>query len=271
MNFFRFLIATTFFAYLVFGCTSPEKSTADTISSDSSMIPDVSAEYPPILQQALEAHGGLDRWKSFEKLEYDVYRGEELVDHQLIALNTRKVLLNNDQYTIGFDGQQVWVSPDTSAYLGSSARFYHNLQFYFFALPFVLADPGISYEQLKAREFQGKIHDGLRITYQSDVGDAANDEYHAYFDQDTHQLRVLLYTVTYFSQSPADRYSARVYGEWQTVNGLAVPLQVTSYRWENDSLGEQRGVTEYRNITFDEIPPDQSMFLMPSQATVSDR
>ncbi len=271
MHLFQFLSATTFFACLFFGCISPEKNEAETKSNNSSNTTEVTAEYPTVLQQALKAHGGLDRWKSFEKLEYDVYRGEEIVDHQLIALKTRKVLLNNDQYTIGFNGQQVWVSPDTSAYPGSSARFYHNLQFYFFALPFVLADPGISYEQLEAREFQGKMHDGLRITYQSDVGDAANDEYRAYFDQDTHQLRVLLYTVTYFSQSPADRYSARVYDEWQTVDGLAVPLQVTSYRWENDSLGEQRGVTKYRSVTFDNIPPDQSMFLMPSQATVSDR
>lgn len=265
------ILSLAVIAFLIAGCNSPPGSTETTTSAAPTTNNNNLSEYPSVLQQALEAHGGLNRWKSFEKLEYDVYRGDQLVDQQLIALSTRKVLLNNDQYTIGFDGQQVWVSPDTSAYPGPSARFYHNLQFYFFALPFVLADPGIRYEPLEAREIQGKMYNGLRITYQPKVGDAADDEYLAYFDQATHQLRVLLYTVTYFSQSPADRYSARVYDKWQTVNGLIVPLQVTSYRWEGDSLGDQRGVTEYRSVGFDEIPPDQSMFLMPNQASVSDR
>ncbi|MEM9672849.1 MAG: DUF6503 family protein [Cyclobacteriaceae bacterium] len=230
-----------------------------------------SSAYPTILQNALEAHGGLDRWDSFERLEYDLYRGEDMVDHQLIALKTRKVLLSNEQYTIGFDGQEVWVSPDTSAYAGRSARFYHNLQFYFFALPFVLADPGIQYEELEPREFQGKTYDVLRITYQPEVGDAADDEYIAYFNQETHQLHLLLYTVTYFSQTPSDRYTARVYEAWQSVNGLKVPLRAVAYRWADGSLGDQRSVTEYRNVTLDEIPPDQSMFLMPNEASIADR
>ncbi|MEM8964999.1 MAG: DUF6503 family protein [Bacteroidota bacterium] len=264
-HFLTYLIVFSFF----FGCTSPEQTASQ--SSPEIVFAPEEPSYPEVLQLALEAHGGLERWKSLEKLEYDLYRGEDLVDHQLIALNTRKVLLTNEQYTIGFDGQQVWVSPDSSAYSGRSARFYHNLQFYFFALPFVLADPGINYEVLEPRQFQDQTYDVLKITYQSDVGDAANDEYIAYFDQTTHQMRLLLYTVTYFSQSPADRYNARVYEEWQTVNGLKVPLKVQSYRWENDSLGEQRGVTGYRNVILDEIPPDQSMFLMPNEATVSER
>jgi len=256
-------------SWFLLSCGSKESPTNGSATEENSLPP--SSTYPTILQNALEAHGGLDRWESFERLEYDLYRGEDLVDHQLIALKTRKVLLSNDQYTIGFDGQEVWVSPDTSAYPGRSARFYHNLQFYFFALPFVLADPGIQYEELEPRAFQDKMYDVLRITYQPEVGDAADDEYIAYFDQETHQMHLLLYTVTYFSQSPGDRYSARVYEEWQTVNGLKVPLEVVSYRWANDSLGDQRGVTEYRNVTLDEIPPDQSMFLMPNEATVADR
>lgn len=263
---FLSVVSYVFFLLSCSSKESPNDNSAPTVDD-----PPPTSNYPAMLQDALAAHGGLDRWKSFERLEYDLYRGEDLVDHQLIALNTRKVLLSNDQYTIGFDGQEVWVSPDTSAYPGRSARFYHNLQFYFFALPFVLADPGIQYDELESREFQGKMYDVLRISYQPNVGDAADDEYVAYFDQTTHQMRLLLYTVTYFSQSPADRYSARVYEEWQDINGLLVPLRVVSYRWAEDSLGDQRGVTAYRNVELDEIPPDQSMFLMPNQATVSER
>jgi len=262
-----FYTLASFFLFLM-SCGSKDSSTQNSAPTESEPPP--SSTYPTILQNALEAHGGLDRWKSFERLEYDLYRREDLVDHQLIALKTRKVLLSNDQYTIGFDGQDVWVSPDTAAYPGRSTRFYHNLQFYFFALPFVLADPGIQYEELEPREFQGNTYDVLRITYQPEVGDAADDEYIAYFDQQTHQMHLLLYTVTYFSQTPGDRYNARVYEAWQTVNGLRVPLRAVSYQWAEGSLGDQRSVTEYRNVVLDEIPPDQSMFLMPNEATVAD-
>ena len=249
-------------------CNTQESSHVNTTEDKASTAKAV--EYPEILQQALEAHGGLSRWRSFEKLEYDVYRDGEPVDHQLIALRSRKVLIEHEQYNIGFDGQQVWVSPDTSAYPGASARFYHNLQFYFFALPFVLADPGIQYEELAPRVFEGTTYDVLKISYQSDVGDAPDDEYIAYFNSSTHQLHLLLYTVTYFSQEPGKNYNARVYKDWQQIKGLTVPHRVIGYRWEDDSLGEKRSTNEYQNIVLDETPPDQSIFLMPDEATVSE-
>ncbi|MEQ9442236.1 MAG: DUF6503 family protein [Cyclobacteriaceae bacterium] len=260
-HFFLVLLLGPLFGFMA--CNSPETSSAP--SSENT-----APEYPALLQEALEAHGGLDTWQSFGQLAYDVYRGEALVDHQLIALPSRKVFIENEQYNIGFDGQQVWVSPDTSAYPGSSARFYHNLQFYFFALPFVLADPGIHYEVLEPREFQGTTYDVLKVTYEANVGDASNDEYIAYFDPSSHQLHLLLYTVTYFSQSPGENYNARLYQDWQTVNGLQVPQRVLGYRWEADSLGEPRGTTEYRNVVLDKTAPDPGIFQMPEEASIAD-
>lgn len=251
-----------FVVVLLNSCAPPNNETTTAAPSE---LADPSEAVPPVLGQALDAHGGLARWQAQQRLEYDVHRKGTLLDHQLIALRPRKVLLTGDGYTIGYDGTHHWVSPDTSAFAGD-VRFYHNLQFYFMALPFLFADPGIRYEPLEPRTIRDRTYDGVRIRFEPDVGDASDDEYLAYFDPDTHHLTWLLYTVTYFSGEPNDEYSARWYQAWHEVNGLLLPERVISYRWDNDAPGEVRDTTEYRNVALSEIPPDESIFLMPTEA-----
>jgi hypothetical protein len=266
----KYLIAsvlTAIVAFLLAGCASPNNDTA-TIPSESEISSQESI--PSALAQALVAHGGLAHWQAQQRLEYDVYRKGSLLDHQLIALRSRKVLLTSDAYTIGYDGTQHWISPDTTAFAGD-VRFYHNSQFYFMALPFLFADPGIRYEPLEPRTIRDQTYEGVRIGFEPGVGDASNDEYLAYFDPDTHHLSWLLYTVTYFSGKPSGRYSARWYQAWSEVNELLLPERVISYRWEDDILGEVRDTIYYRNVQLSEIPPDESMFLMPTAAVVVDK
>lgn len=260
MKYFLTLLAVTgMLASCTTGETTRKAKGGEPTNTDTSL--------PPLFQQVLEAHGGLARWQDQQRLDYDLYRQDQLVDHQLIALKPRKVLLTNDTYRIGYDGADYWVSPDTSAFDGN-VRFHHNLQFYFMALPFLFADPGINYEVMEPREFQGKTHDVLGITFEPGVGDASDDEYIAYFDPKTHRLALLLYTVTYFSGEPGENYNARWYQEWQEVNQLLLPKKVVGYRWSDAGLGEERGTTEYRNVVLDEIPPDESIFLAPTNAMV---
>ena len=247
------------------GCQVSE--TGQSLSGNARSFNDSASSLPSVLQQALAAHGGLNQWHAQQLLEYDVYRQGQLVDHQLIALRTRKVLLNNDTYQIGYDGTDYWISPDTTVF-ESDVRFYHNLQFYFMALPFLFADPGIRYEVLEPRDFQGKPYDVLRITFEPGVGDSSDDEYVVYFDQESHQLTLLLYTVTYFSGEPAQQYNARWYQEWQEISQLLLPMKVGGYEWNDGELGKERYVSEYRNVTVDTVPPDESMFLAPTNAMV---
>ncbi len=227
------------------------------------------AKYPPLFQQVLDAHGGLEKWKQMQTLEFDLYSDSTKVDRQVIDLDSRKALVSNDTYTIGYDGNQVWYTGNEADMPGESAKFYHNLQFYFFALPFVFADPGIIYEELEPRPFQGKTYDVMRFTYESGVGDSPKDEYLIYVDQDTHQMELLLYTVTYFSGEPTDKYGARWYSEWQKVNGLLVPLVSERYQWAGDSLGKASYASGYRKVILEEKEPDQSMFLQPENAKIS--
>ena len=258
----RTSVLATITVLLLASCASPNNDIATAPSESATSSEEA---LPPVLAQALEAHGGLAQWRAQQRLEYDVHRKGMLLDHQLIALRPRKVLLTGDDYTIGYDGTQHWVSPDTAAFPGD-VRFYHNLQFYFMALPFLFADPGIRYEPLAPRTIRDITYEGVRVSFEPGVGDASDDEYRAYFDPDTHHLTWLLYTVTYFSGEPSEKYSARWYQAWHEVNGLLLPERVISYRWEDDALGEARDTTVYRNVEISNIPPDESIFLMPNQA-----
>ena len=222
---------------------------------------------PAGLLAGLEAHGGVDSWKKYGTLSYDLTKrgGSEKL---LTDLHTRKVLLTLADYQIGYDGQDVWISPNKAAMGGGSPRFYHNLNFYFFALPFVFADPGIRYEVLADREIGGKVYDAIKISFDDGVGDASGDYYIAHFDQETHQLYLLLYTVTYFSGESNENYNAIIYHEWQNAGGLLVPRVMKGYKYIDGEIGEQRYEARFDNVIFKEKTPDPSLFAVPENAEI---
>jgi hypothetical protein len=226
---------------------------------------------PAVLAPYLDAHGGLDAWRRFGTLAFDLQRGD-WTDHQLIDLNSRRVRITSEAYTIGFDGEDVWITPDREALnYGAPPRFYSGTYFYFFAIPFVFADPGTHVEKVEPRMLDGKAHDVLRVTYEPGVGDSPEDEYLAYFDPVTKRLRLVLYTVTYGRTVEPDappRYGALRYDEWQTARGLLVPKHATYFRWEGDHLGDRRSEVWYHNVRFDVAAPPPERFARPEGAVV---
>lgn len=237
---------------------TPESKTEDKANYD---------HIPAELLAGLDAHGGVETWKKYGKLSYDLTKrgnSEQLVTD----LHSRKVLLTMSDHKIGYDGQNVWISPNKEAMGGGSPRFYHNLNFYFFAVPFVFADAGINYEILPAREIDGKLYDAVKISYNEGVGDASGDYYVAHFDQETHQLYLLLYTVTYFSGESHENYNALIYQDWQNVGGLLVPKMMQGYKYADGEIGEQRYEARFENVVFEENAPDPSQFAMPENAEI---
>ena len=237
-----------------------EPETAEIIESE---------EAPSPLKPYFDAHGGVDRWRSFGTLSYDVIQGEAKEKH-LFDLHSRKVLLEKEEvYQLGFDGKDVWVSPTLGAFdRNYPPRFYHNLLFYFFSLPFVYADPGVIVENMEPREVEGKTYNIVKISYQSGVGDSPKDEYINYFDAETNQLRYLLYTVTFFSGEKSQDHNAISYDQWQEVNGLLVPKEFTFRTWDGENFGEERATDTFENVQFKEETPDQDLFVRPVNAEV---
>ncbi len=224
-------------------------------------------DIPSPLVNALDAHGGLDHWQSMKTLRYTLQSGDKIEKHQ-IDLSTRKVRIDTDGYTLGFDGSEVWVTPDLAAFGDGSARFYHNLIFYFFALPYVAVDQGINYEVLPDFTLNDRRYDAIKISYDSGVGDAPEDEYIMHFDKETGIMHLLLYTVTYYSKEKSQKYGAIIFDDWMEVSGLKLPGSFKGYKYEDGQLGDLRYEKIFTDHYLSSDPMDESTFGKPNGAEV---
>ncbi len=251
---------------ILFACSQPPKQQEE-IGKE--FYIDVYENVIPELKVCLEAHGGLDVWRQFGGLEYDRVTKTGTGDHSIIDLYTRKDLVKNDTaYTVGYDGANVWITPDRETI--KSPRFFHNLHFYFLAFPFVVADPGTNQEYIGQKSYNGKIYNKIRITYGNKIGDSPEDQYILWIDTETNLLDFINYSVTYFDKSRAENFNALVYSDWKEIQGLKVSTLLSSYRWTADSLGEARGSNTFSNIKFSGQQPDQLLFEVPEGALIDE-
>lgn len=231
------------------------------------------------LDEGLKAHGTIEQFRQFGTLEFDARnwpfgKNGLLNDHHLIDLKSRKILITSKDYKLGFDGKDVWVTPKNPP-LATPPRFYVSTPFYFFGLPFVLADPGTMQTPLGTKSVNGKQYDAVKVTFKKGVGDTPEDYYIPYFDQKSHQLYLALYIVTYmpFRQGkPIDKLELHsiVFNEWQNVNGLLVPKRVTFYAWKNGKLGEGSNPMTFENVSFRKERPDPNRFHKPEGAIIDE-
>ena len=229
------------------------------------------------LNEAYDAHGGLDTFKEYGTLEYDqqmeITGVVNVNDNKLFDLNSRKALITSENYKVGFDGTEAWITPNIEA-LGIPPRFYALTPFYFFGLPFLFADPGVNLESLGTKELNGKEYDVVKATYDPGIGDTPDDDYVAYIDKDTNQIEVLHYIVTYpplmqgKSIDELERHAA-LYEEWQEADGLIVPKKIILYEWSDDKLGDKLvGSMTFENVSFKKGSPNPEVFQKPQGAIV---
>ena len=183
----------------------------------------ISEKYPKALAAVFNKHGGIAKWNKMKTLSYGLNVEEHTTD-----LHSRKAVINSKEYSLGYDGKNAWVS-DTAVYK-KDPKFYYNLYFYFYAMPFVLADNGITYSETKPLEFNGKKYPGFKISYNANVGSSPDDNYYIYYDETTNEMRWLAYTVTYFSKKASEKTSIISYNDWENVNGFLLPKSLTWYK-----------------------------------------
>ena len=251
---------------LISGCQSgAETPTADAAPVESTPVESAM----DVLDKALAAHGGLDTWRSMGTLEYNIVKGDR-EEHHLIDLKTRSILHAGASYAFGSNGSEVWVSPTLEAYPGN-ARFANGLDFYFFGIPFVLADPGANREYLGQTTVNGASYETVKISFDAGTGASPDDYYIAHFDPESYQLSALLYTVTFRSQTPNEQYYARTYDAWEEVEGLLLPTQMTSYAWDSETrtTGEMYGSATFSDIKLSTESPDPAIFDVPQNAELA--
>ena len=217
--------------------------------------------YPRTFAMGLTAHGGLEKWNASGTLKFTEGTGEDLTHYTVDLKNRNELIENPGHYRVGFTTDSIYYYPNRDSFPSKNPRFMHNLRFYFFALPYVTADPGAIQEELEPAALNGIMYDRVKVTFDEGVGVAPKDQYILWYDQDTHLLTFINYSVTYFDEANAENYSAIRYAKWQESGGLKFPAEMIGYKWENDSLGEERYRRKFSDIVIENKRPAPETFI----------
>lgn len=223
--------------------------------------------YPESITKVFEAHGGIDTWNKMHTLSFtmDKPNGKEITTTNL---KTRAELIDTPTYTQGSDSETLWINSKVDNEFKGNAKFYKGLMMYFYAMPFIVGDNGIIYEETKPLTFEGKTYPGILISYESGIGESSDDQYIIYYDAETGQMEWLAYTVTFGKGEGSEDFHFIRYNNWQTVNGLIVPKSIDWYKYENNLPTEKRNTIEFSDIVVSEKATETSMFAKPEEAKI---
>lgn len=244
---------------LLMACEGGNKeSTTENIAE--AVVPSKTEHHTASITKVFDAHGGFDNWTALKTLSYDNGGQKTLVE-----LQNRYTRIESENQTVGFDGEKVWVNPPSEN--APRQRMRYNLMFYFYAFPFVIGDPGITYEDLEPIELQGKSYNAVKVSYGDGVGDSPKDNYIVLSDPETNQMNWLMYTATFGRNESSDRFSLIKYDGWQEHEGVIIPSSLQWYQYTDGVVGEPRGGARvFENIQVSKEYPSMDNFNMPEGA-----
>lgn len=219
--------------------------------------------YPEAMQKIFETHGGLATWKSMSAMSYEIEKKDQN-EKQFVDLKDRRERIEASNVTMGYDGSNFWMEADTS-YKGNPI-FYKNLMFYFYAMPFVLADEGIHYTKTDPLMFEGNSYPGYRISYGDGIGVSPEDEYFIHYNPETYQMEWLGYTVTYYSKEKSSSIKWIKYDDWTTIEGLLLPQSLAWHKNENNLPVELRNRVDFSNVILSKEAFQDSKFTKTAAA-----
>ncbi|MEP2280772.1 hypothetical protein [Maribacter sp.] len=262
MNKFYLLV----FALAVFACKeAPKKEmVTDAVEAVEKQV-DLD-KYPAELNKVFEAHGGLNAWKGYKTLHFEMPK-EDFNEIQTIDLHKRFDKISTPAYDLGYAGSDVWLMDKTGDYKGKP-KFYHNLMFYFYAMPFVLSDDGIKYEEADALVYEEVSYPGYKISYNTGVGASSTDEYYIYYDAKTYEMRWLGYTMTYFSGEPSKKVNYINYDKWVKVNEVLLPQSITWHAVEEGEIKGAAKTVNFENATLSTEAKPMEFYSKPENAVI---
>jgi hypothetical protein len=230
--------------------------------------PDPRLNQPEDFKKLLDAHGDWSKWVNAKAFSYAMVHETNLEwENHYISLPDRKVRIDADTWQIGNDGQKVWISPTRQAFQGQSVRFYHNLYFYFFSIPYIFTDPGVSVKKTENRMVNGQTYEAFEVSFSDKVGASPKDKYFMLVDPETGRIAWVLYTVTFFDPNNT-KLNALKYEDYRDAGGLVFPRVMTGYQFENDSTRNLNYQVSFSDVFLVEEPLDEELFAMPKEKAV---
>lgn len=187
--------------------------------------------YPENLSKVFDAHGGIDAWNEMETLEFSVEKpgGYEITTTDL---KDRYALIEMPNNTLGFDGEVLWMKNKKKNTFEGDPKAYYNSMFYFYAMPFVVADDGTVYAKAEPLNYEGKTYPGIQISNENEISKSSNDEYVMYYDADSHKMTWLAYKASSDRNENNQEWNFINYSNWQEVEGLSLPETMVWYNSE---------------------------------------
>ncbi|GAA0727243.1 hypothetical protein GCM10009430_35080 [Aquimarina litoralis] len=250
---------------VLFSCKEAPKEEKEVIVEEKveEVVTDRSGDFPKDIAAVFKAHGGIQAFDKQNTLIFELSKPEGNEKHTT-DLKTRHARIETNKFALGFDGNEAWIEQD-STYFKGNPRFYHNLMFYFYAMPFVLGDDGISYEKVEDLKVEDKTYPGYKISYGDGVGDSPKDNYFIYYDAASHQMKYLGYTVTFFSKESSEKVSLIEYSDWTDVNGLLLPKTLKWRAYDDGVVGDIKSERAFVNAIASEEKLDTSLFSKPKE------
>ncbi|MDN3202778.1 DUF6503 family protein [Algoriphagus sediminis] len=224
----------------------------------------------PGFEKVLEAHGDWEKFYQGKAFSYQMIHETNLTkETHFINLETRETRIDADNFQIGFDGEQAWISPNRESFGGNSVRFYHNLYFYFFAIPYVFTDPGVTVTKVENKTVNGTSYETFAASFEADKGDSPNDQYYMLINPESNRIEYLLYTVTYYG-NPDPAFSALKYDDYRDAGGLSFPRLLTGYTYQDDSTKRVRYQVSFSDALILDEAFDKSLFEKPETGVFAD-
>ncbi len=221
------------------------------------------------LTDALKAHGGIDTWRAYARMDYattDFPLGANAPFDftQTTDLHNRRHLTHGENFTSGKNEDGAWALPNTQA-LGLPPAFFESGNFYFIAMPFVFADPGVITRDIEDAEFQGRTYDRVVVSYPQHIGDTPEDDYILYIDQGSRRLKMIDFVPTSAEvngDTPLNEIprKALVFDTWEHYDGLLIPSKATFYGWADGQLQGDGNSYTIHDVRFSRKAPRPDIF-----------
>ena len=209
-----------------------------------------SSEAGQLVWKSMEFHGGLANWWSngpvYFRFNYQPRNGTgvprdtyETADYWSSRTRHQRVSDESEEY--GWDGTNAWYKPDTAS-IPYNTRFWSLTPYYFAGMPFLFGDEGVTLTLEEPATYEGEEYHIVTVTFGEGVGDAPDDFYVLYIDQEDSRLSAIRYVVSYPGYFPDGGHTQEklmTYEGQQTIGGITFPEKHRTFMWEADgSIGD---------------------------------
>jgi len=204
--------------------------------------------------------------KKMHTLTFEIAKPNVCEKHT-VDLHNKQDKIEFNEVAMGFDGNEIWLTDEQNTSKGNPVV-YHNLMFYFYAMPFVLGDPGINYETAEDLIYEGKTYPGFHISYDENIRASPKDDYYLNYDPDTYQMARLGYTFTYGSDKKSDSVRWTRYKEWMEVGDIVLLEYLTWHSYEGRNIKEAQDPFRFLMVSLDASPKQDIFYTRPKNAKV---